>query len=131
MKSFKKIIDKYKILIISIFLFFLILIYFFIDPQIQLMPKCPFYLLTGFYCPGCGSQRSLHEIFNFHFVEAISFNIVMVATIPFVIIELFLKIFKFKSFLSYKYSAIIVLTIILLFFILRNLPFEPFKYLTP
>ena len=27
-------------------------------------PKCPFHLLTGLECPGCGSQRAVHSLLN-------------------------------------------------------------------
>ena len=26
----------------------------------KLFPKCPFYVLTGLKCPGCGTQRAIH-----------------------------------------------------------------------
>src|SRR4029078_9764705 len=25
-------------------------------------PTCPFLALTGFYCPGCGSMRAVHDL---------------------------------------------------------------------
>ena len=35
------------------------------DPmQAQWMPKCPVYALTGWKCPGCGSQRMLHALMS-------------------------------------------------------------------
>jgi hypothetical protein len=38
------------------------------------MPKCPFKLITGLSCPGCGIQRAIHAILHGHVVEAIQYN---------------------------------------------------------
>lgn len=38
------------------------------------IPKCPFKLLTGYSCPGCGFQRAIYAILHGHFVEAIQYN---------------------------------------------------------
>lgn len=35
---------------------------------------CPFHRLTGWYCPGCGGQRALHELLRGHFAAAFRFN---------------------------------------------------------
>ncbi|PYV86056.1 MAG: hypothetical protein DMG90_22080 [Acidobacteria bacterium] len=29
-----------------------------------IFPPCPFLWLTGFYCPGCGSLRALHQLLH-------------------------------------------------------------------
>lgn len=46
-------------------------------------PKCPFYFLTGLKCPGCGSQRALHELLHLRIAGAIKYNALMVVSIPF------------------------------------------------
>ena len=38
------------------------------------LPKCPIWLATGLYCPGCGSQRAAHALFTGHFAEVFRFN---------------------------------------------------------
>jgi hypothetical protein len=35
---------------------------------------CPFHRLTGWYCPGCGGQRALHELLHAHFRTALRLN---------------------------------------------------------
>ncbi len=35
---------------------------------------CPFNLLTGLDCPGCGNTRAVIAILNFNFTEAFSLN---------------------------------------------------------
>ena len=45
------------------------------DPETaSFFPKCPFYALTGFRCPGCGSQRSLHQLLTLHPAAAFRCN---------------------------------------------------------
>lgn len=45
------------------------------DPETSnIFPKCPFYALTGLKCPGCGTQRALHDLFTGNFVAAVGHN---------------------------------------------------------
>ncbi|WP_367892778.1 DUF2752 domain-containing protein [Flavivirga jejuensis] len=51
------------IIIASVFTSYL---YYNYDPsEYNIFPKCPVYSLTGIYCPGCGSQRAVHQFFNY------------------------------------------------------------------
>jgi hypothetical protein len=45
-------------------------------------PTCPFYALTGYYCPGCGSLRMIHALAHGHVAEAIGRNALAFATLP-------------------------------------------------
>lgn len=40
--------------------------------------SCPFYALTGWYCPGCGSLRALHDIAVGRISEAVGHNLLVV-----------------------------------------------------
>lgn len=40
-------------------------------------PACPLYAVTGLYCPGCGSLRSLHGLANGDLVAAFARNPIM------------------------------------------------------
>ena len=54
----------------------LLMIYYWFDPsEIELFPKCPFYMLTGLKCPGCGSQRAIHSLLHLDFIGAIRYNL--------------------------------------------------------
>lgn len=46
-------------------------------------PKCPFRLLTGLNCPGCGLQRLIHALLMGHPLEAIRYNYYMVFALPY------------------------------------------------
>ena len=52
--------------------------------QYWFMPKCPFKLITGLSCPGCGIQRAIHALLHGEFAEAIKYNYFMVYSVPYV-----------------------------------------------
>lgn len=45
-------------------------------------PVCPFYALTGYYCPGCGTLRAIHELTRGHLVQAAGYNMLTVVMLP-------------------------------------------------
>lgn len=51
-------------------------------------PKCPFKMLTGLQCPGCGTQRALHELLHLHVGEAVRYNAMLAMAVPFVAVYL-------------------------------------------
>ena len=44
------------------------------DPASPVAPKCLFRLISGYDCPGCGSQRALHALLHGRLAEAWGFN---------------------------------------------------------
>lgn len=46
-------------------------------------PTCPWLALTGTYCPGCGSTRTLHALTNLDIVGAAQMNVLLLALVPF------------------------------------------------
>lgn len=46
-------------------------------------PKCPFYVLTGWKCPGCGSQRAIHALLHGDVAGAFVQNSFMMLCIPY------------------------------------------------
>lgn len=40
----------------------------------ELSPSCVIKRLTGYDCPGCGSQRAFDALLHGHFAEALSYN---------------------------------------------------------
>lgn len=43
---------------------------------------CPFRAITGLLCPGCGSQRAMHDLLHGNFTEAFQHNAALVIAIP-------------------------------------------------
>lgn len=73
------------------------LIYYFFNPSSNaLFPKCPFLVLTGLTCPGCGSQRAIHSLLHFNVADAIKYNLLLVLSLP-IIAVLFYAELKRKS----------------------------------
>jgi hypothetical protein len=57
--------------------------YFFVDPEAHPgVLACPFRALTGLLCPGCGSQRALHDLLHGRATEAFTHNALMVSALP-------------------------------------------------
>ena len=116
----------------------LAILYFFVNPsEVDFLPKCPLYATTGIYCPGCGSQRATHQLLNFNILGVLHQNVLYFISI-FVfgyhfIITSFNLIFK-KNIYNYIYhpkTPIMMLIVIIVYWILRNIPFYPFNILAP
>jgi hypothetical protein len=125
------------ILVLGITIVALIFLYVF-DPSTSLIyPPCPFHALTGYYCPGCGSLRALHQLLHGHLLKAFDLNPLMVLLLPFLGYSLLSYIFEGiikktppKVFIPAIYIWVL-LGVILLFCILRNLTIYPFTLLAP
>jgi hypothetical protein len=99
--------------------------------------RCPFNALTDLYCPGCGTLRGVHELLHGRIGSAMGLNPLMVLLLPFIA----------YSFIKYVAAGMrerpernifipsvfiwALLGIIVLFWILRNLPYYPFTLLAP
>ncbi len=89
--------------------------------------RCPFNYLTGYQCPGCGSQRAVYELLHLNFRKAFVLNPLVIITIlyfGFLLLSkttyIRKKIPQLKVILvSWKTLAIAILVIIL-FGVLRN-----------
>ncbi|MBO4916312.1 MAG: DUF2752 domain-containing protein [Bacteroidales bacterium] len=73
----------------------LLAVYTVFDPsETAYFPKCPFFWLTGLKCPGCGSQRAMHQLLTLHFGEAFRNNAFMVIAIPLILFLLVAELFR-------------------------------------
>lgn len=64
----------------------LVYIYSRFDPaSAGFFPRCIFLTLTGWQCPGCGSQRAIHALLHADIPAAWSANPMVVLLLPFII----------------------------------------------
>lgn len=113
----------YKIILWIIGLSCFIVLYHLFDPtHSQWAPKCPFWLLTGYSCPGCGSQRAIHCFLNGRIWEGIQYNYILVPSLLYVMmITLSPKEGKLHKAITGSTACWIVLTVFLAWWLLRNL----------
>lgn len=65
-------------------------IYYAIDPATSTaFPRCTFLTLTGYKCPGCGSQRAIHALLNGDIKGALGYNAMLIVAIPWIALCLF------------------------------------------
>ena len=92
------------------------------DPSNGGFPACPFHALTGYLCPGCGSQRALHDLLHGNVGEAFRHNALLVVSIPLLGIQgVWGPLFKKKRPLS-SYNAVVLARALLIvgWGVLRN-----------
>lgn len=111
---------------------------FLFDPSAYAFyPPCPFHALTGLWCPGCGTTRALHELLRGDLAAASELNPLMVVALPFLgysalsYAALGLRGRSLPDAFASPLAAHLTLWIVLLYWLLRNLPFYPFSLLAP
>ena len=76
-----------KKIIIGLALIAALVILTLIDPaQSVWMPKCPFKLITGLQCPGCGGQRAAHALLQGDVVGALRYNWFLIYAAPYLLL---------------------------------------------
>ncbi len=56
----------------------------FVDPNQQgNYPTCPWLLMTGTWCPGCGTMRTIHALTHLDIVGALQLNVMFLVFLPF------------------------------------------------
>lgn len=98
-------------------------------------PPCLFHALTGLQCPGCGLTRMLHALVHGDIRRAASMNLMVLASLP-ALGAISLNEATHRRLLSSRvtrvlYNAKLWITVVLVFGVLRNLPWAPFLYLAP
>jgi len=117
----------------------LIVIYCLFNPlKAGFFPRCPFNVLTGLYCPGCGSQRAFHALLHGRVLQAAGYNLLAVLLLPFVLYSAIafagnhLWRLGLRQDVFYKpWFAKAVLGLVVAFWVLRNLPVPCFRWMAP
>lgn len=105
-----------------------IFIYANFDPSASnIFPKCVVRSLTGYDCPGCGSQRAIHALLHADIAQAWHYNALLVASLP--LIALLLAAAALRNRAPRFYAAvnsrpviIAVAVIVIGWWIFRNTP---------
>ena len=103
----------------------------------SIYPPCTFHIITGLYCAGCGSTRAFHHLLHGRIAQAIWSNVL----VAFLLIPLSWYAINHLRYmitgnkrrtrkLKMRYTWILI-GIIVLFTILRNIPYYPFTLLAP
>lgn len=116
-----------------------LLLYFIFNPsEHSLFIACPFQYATGYHCPGCGSQRAIHQLLHGNISAAFWLNPLLLISLPLILFALGQKAYNFmfstqyhvglfyNKFFIYGYFGLAIL-----FWILRNIPQYPFSLLAP
>jgi Protein of unknown function (DUF2752) len=108
------------------------------DPATSgVFPPCPVQYLTGWYCPGCGSLRAIHQILHGHIWAAWAMNPLTVVLLPFLAYGLASHLWfeiRGRGFPQPTLPAVWIRALcaaILVFGIVRNIPYYPFNLLVP
>lgn len=108
------------------------------DPmRVAWYPRCPSFVLTGLYCPGCGALRAGHALLHGRLDDALGFNALLVLAGPvlaYVAIRMALRWAGGPSLPGRRPSGPetwAILALVVGFMVLRNLPWAPFAALAP
>ena len=84
------------------------------------IPKCPWWLITGTYCPSCGIQRFLHLFLTGQILEAFCMNPFLLISLPYVMLAVIGKWYNvngvFDKLNNFLYDRVVLLTYTILFF---------------
>lgn len=97
---------------------------------------CPWLALTGTYCPGCGGLRAVNDLTHGDVLAAASSNLLLVASLPLVatwwlrsVVDGWRGVGRQVSERAASIALALVLSLTLVFWVVRNLPFA--GWLTP
>lgn len=95
--------------------------YYFLPPQnYAWVPKCPWWLMTGTYCPSCGIQRFIHTLLNGRILDAFCMNPFLIISIPYGVMAVLGKWYNingvFDKLNRVIYSRKVLISYVVLFF---------------
>lgn len=99
-----------------------------VDPnQAGHYPTCPFLFITGWYCPGCGSLRAIHDLAHLDVAGALARNPLVLVALPYVVLTWTLWLHRSvtgrpRRWLAPAWVLWSLLGALLAYWILRNVP---------
>ena len=99
--------------------------------------SCPLRYATGLECPGCGSQRAVHQLLHGNIREAFGLNPFLLLSLPLIVYSLGLKVYNYlfnesRRFMLFYHKWFIYgyFGLAILFAIARNINTYPFTILS-
>lgn len=83
---------------------------------------CPFHWLTGLFCPGCGSQRAIHDLLHGRLLAGFGHNALLVMALPLLGLQWAVGRWRGRSLTSDNRVVAAWGIAIMAWWILRNLP---------
>lgn len=99
------------------------------------LPVCPTKALLGIDCPGCGTLRMLYSLLHGDVVSAVGFNALAVVALGFLAVAYATWIYgrlvgqRITGWQHHRWSAIVTLVLVSVWFVVRNVPYPPFTAL--
>ena len=101
------------------------------------LPGCVFHSVTGLFCPGCGSVRSIRSLLELDFRQAWAFNPLLVVLVPYLGFWMLQHLVRglFGRDLTLArvpaWCGGVLLLLVVFFFLARNLPLAACDSLRP
>jgi Protein of unknown function (DUF2752) len=99
------------------------------------LPVCPTKALLGIDCPGCGSLRMLYSLMHGNMLAAARFNALGLVAVGLLAWAYVAWVYgrvvgrRITSWQHYRWSAVVTLSLVVAWFVVRNIPFAPFTAL--
>ncbi len=115
-----------KIWIFVVLMVVVAFFYFSINPATsRFVPRCVFFTLTGFKCPGCGCQRAVHSLLHGDVTAALHYNAFFLAAVPVIVLYLlndYTKLIPSRvgEIITHHYTIAAIAVVVVLWWVLRN-----------
>lgn len=102
-------------------------VYFYFDPSDNIFPRCPFLSITGWECPGCGSQRAVHALLHGDIAAVWHLNAALFLFVPVLVVLFVAEVIgvrrapRFYNAVNSRYVIWTTAVVIVLWWIVRNL----------
>ncbi len=96
---------------------------------------CPFFLISGLHCPGCGTTRAILSLLELDIPAALGYNAFAAILLPLIAIYAVCSLVLYVRCgraVRVRYRLLLGVAVALLVFgIIRNIPLHPFTLLIP
>jgi hypothetical protein len=112
-----------------------VVLFLFEPTKVRFYPKCLFHQWTGLSCPGCGATRAMYSLLHGDVVTAFKFNPLLLILLPLLIWVFLRQVVRqttgqiLPSPFDYTYVGWAVAGGVIVFGVVRNLPFPAFAWM--